>query len=379
MTKSVIEDASNGECTEVLADEPKSIILGIIAQLSKGADLHRVTLPTFVLEPRSLLEKLSDFISHPDLIIDVNKVDDPVERFVSVVRFYLSGWHIRPKGVKKPYNPILGEFFKCQYCYPNDTRATYIAEQVSHHPPISAFHMASPANNLIVRGEMRPKSKFLGNSVASISDGITHVEFTDRKETYDIAYPNVYARGIVFGTMIMELADTSSVRCKQTDLICELEFKAKGYFSGSYNMLCGVIKRVSTGEKLYELSGKWSEILYIKDCKTGEKREFFNALKAKIIPKACLPLEKQDWNESRRLWNDVTTALKANNIDAATAAKSAIEDDQRARRKEQEANNAQHEARFFRHIPGVLGKNSGPGEWVLKSEGLSDLDSFVQF
>jgi oxysterol-binding protein-related protein 8 len=160
--------------------------------------------------------------------------------------------------------------------------------------------MASPGNNLIVRGEMRPKSKFLGNSVASISDGITHVDFTDRKETYDITYPNVYARGILFGTMIMELADTSSVRCKQTDLICELEFKAKGYFSGSYNMLCGVIKRESTGEKLYELSGKWSEILYIKDCKTSEKREFFNALKAKIIPKDCPPLEKQDWNESRR-------------------------------------------------------------------------------
>lgn len=30
------------------------------------------------------------------------KVDDPEERFITVLRYYLSGWHIKPKGVKKP-------------------------------------------------------------------------------------------------------------------------------------------------------------------------------------------------------------------------------------------------------------------------------------
>lgn len=54
--------------TEVLDDEPKSILLGIISQLKKGMDLSRVTLPTFVLEPRSMLEKISDFMTHPDLL-----------------------------------------------------------------------------------------------------------------------------------------------------------------------------------------------------------------------------------------------------------------------------------------------------------------------
>jgi hypothetical protein len=31
-------------------------------------DLSRVTFPTFVLEPRSMLERITDFMSHPDLI-----------------------------------------------------------------------------------------------------------------------------------------------------------------------------------------------------------------------------------------------------------------------------------------------------------------------
>lgn len=33
-----------------------------------GMDLHRVTFPTFVLEPRSMLERITDFMSHPELI-----------------------------------------------------------------------------------------------------------------------------------------------------------------------------------------------------------------------------------------------------------------------------------------------------------------------
>ena len=66
------EENSSEDDTEnkvVLSDEPKSIIMGIIAQLRKGADLHRVTLPTFVLEPRSMTERITDFLRHPDILI----------------------------------------------------------------------------------------------------------------------------------------------------------------------------------------------------------------------------------------------------------------------------------------------------------------------
>lgn len=31
-------------------------------------DLSKVTFPTFVLEPRSMLERITDFMSHPDLV-----------------------------------------------------------------------------------------------------------------------------------------------------------------------------------------------------------------------------------------------------------------------------------------------------------------------
>lgn len=30
------------------------------------------------------------------------KCDDPEERFIRILQYYLAGWHIKPKGVKKP-------------------------------------------------------------------------------------------------------------------------------------------------------------------------------------------------------------------------------------------------------------------------------------
>lgn len=59
-------------------------------------DLTRVTLPTFVLEPKSMLERITNFMSHPELLLPIPTVDDPEKRFVEVVRFYLSGFHILP-------------------------------------------------------------------------------------------------------------------------------------------------------------------------------------------------------------------------------------------------------------------------------------------
>jgi hypothetical protein len=54
---------------EELAEEPRSIILGMLSQVTKGMDLHRITFPTFVLEPRSMLERITDFMSHPQLLL----------------------------------------------------------------------------------------------------------------------------------------------------------------------------------------------------------------------------------------------------------------------------------------------------------------------
>lgn len=78
----------------------------------------------------------------------------PKERMLRVVQWYLSSYHAGRKAAvaKKPYNPILGEVFRCHWDVPNMSsdsnlvndgpvpwcnrnQLTFVAEQVSHHPP----------------------------------------------------------------------------------------------------------------------------------------------------------------------------------------------------------------------------------------------------
>ncbi|SAM09300.1 hypothetical protein [Absidia glauca] len=343
------DDAEN---TEVLEEDSRSILMGIIKQLSKDMDLSRVTLPTFVLEPRSMLEKITDFMAHPELADQAAALSDPTERFVAVVKYFLSGWHIKPKGVKKPYNPVLGEFFRCRYEFKDGSQAYYIAEQVSHHPPVSAYHYANPEHGIIIDGEARPKARFLGNSAATIMHGYSRLTFAKHhNETYEITNPNVYARGVLFGKMLMELGDQCTVKCVTSDLIAELDFKTKGFFSGQYHGVVGKIKKGSTGEVLYDISGTWTNELFIKPVKGKVKESLFAVKGAVIHPKIVEPEAAQEENESRRLWSLVTKGLKTNDLDGATEAKSAIEHQQRQERQEREKNGGQlTKPRFFTHL-----------------------------
>jgi hypothetical protein len=35
-------------------------------------------------------------MAHPETMLPITTIDDPVKRFVAVTKFYLSGWHIKP-------------------------------------------------------------------------------------------------------------------------------------------------------------------------------------------------------------------------------------------------------------------------------------------
>lgn len=43
-------------------------------------------------------------MAHPEIMLGMPDIDDPVQRFVSVVKFYLSGWHIKPPYVFTTHN-----------------------------------------------------------------------------------------------------------------------------------------------------------------------------------------------------------------------------------------------------------------------------------
>lgn len=83
-------------------------------------------------------------------------------------------------GVKKPLNPVLGEIFSCYWDLEDKTRAYYISEQTSHHPPKSSYFYMAPDHHIRIDGTLKPRSKFLGNSAASMMEGIAYLSLLNR-------------------------------------------------------------------------------------------------------------------------------------------------------------------------------------------------------
>jgi hypothetical protein len=124
-------ELGNAAQTEDVAEENKSLIMHLLKQVRPGMDLSKVVLPTFILEPRSFLEKLSDYYHHCDILEEAVNSPDPLIRMKTIVKFYLSGFYKKPKGLKKPYNPVIGEVYRCFFHdTKSDSKTFYLAEQV---------------------------------------------------------------------------------------------------------------------------------------------------------------------------------------------------------------------------------------------------------
>lgn len=220
--------------TEEMAEENKSLLWCLLKQVRPGMDLSKVVLPTFILEKRSFLEKITDYYYHCDILSSAALMEDPLDRMKAVVKWYLSGFYKKPKGLKKPYNPILGETFRCFWFHPDsESRTFYIAEQVSHHPPISAFYVTNRHDGYAISGSILAKSKFYGNSVSAILDGTAQLVFLRRGESYTITMPYAHCKGILMGTLTMELGGKVEIMCDKTGYKTELDFRLKPFIGGN--------------------------------------------------------------------------------------------------------------------------------------------------
>lgn len=80
----------------------------------------------------------------------------------------------------KPFNPLLGETYELER-----EEFKIICEQVSHHPPVSAFH--GEHNDWVFHGSIHPKLKFWGKSVEIQPKGTVTVEFPKYKKFYEFS------------------------------------------------------------------------------------------------------------------------------------------------------------------------------------------------
>ncbi|KAG7660369.1 OSH6 [[Candida] subhashii] len=343
--------AKDTDDIDELDTEGQSILMGIIAQLRPGMDLTRITLPTFILEKKSMLERITNFFQIPDILLKADKTEDDLERFVLVVAWYLASWHIAPKAVKKPLNPVLGEIFNCYWDdLPDGNTAYYISEQTSHHPPKSSYFYLMPESKIRVDGVLIPKSRFLGNSSAAIMEGVGRLTLGHHNEVYEMTQPNVYCRGILFGKLKTELGDHMYVKCEKTGFEADVDFKVKGFISGTYDAIEGVIRDSKTSEDLYIISGKWNGVMEIKDVRTGSKRVLVDCADTVALKPKARPISEQEPHESRKLWKSTIDALAERDHQTATQEKSIVENEQRELAKKRIEDGVEFHPKLFRPV-----------------------------
>ncbi|XP_014615034.1 PREDICTED: oxysterol-binding protein-related protein 8 isoform X3 [Polistes canadensis] len=353
---------SAGEVVTVLQEEQKSLIWFLMKQARPGMDLSKVVLPTFILEPRSFLEKLADSYYHADLLSEAVLEDDAFTRMKAVVKWYLSGFYKKPQGLKKPYNPLLGETFRCYWQHPNGSRTFYLAEQLSHHPPISGFYVTNRQDGFTISATIIAKSKFYGNSTSAILDGVAILTMLPRGEDYTMTIPYAHCKGILVGTLSMELGGKIDIECEKTRYHTELEFKLKPFLGGSEQMN-QVVGRIRLGkETLATISGYWDGQIMITDKRTGQESIFFNPtteVRKNRLKKYTVPLEYQGPWESEKLWLAVTHAINRDDQYAATEAKTQLEEAQRERAKERKNNGQEWVPKYF--VQDII-----TGNWVYR-------------
>ncbi|ORX65463.1 hypothetical protein BCR32DRAFT_189757, partial [Anaeromyces robustus] len=170
-----------------------NILKNVYVQLNAGMSIHEISLPVLICEPRSMLEKITDFMCYPQFLIRVPYLENPLQRFIGVIKFVLSCWSLSPKTAKKPFNPVLGEYFRARWKFQDNSYGYYVGEQTSINPPISSYYFCNPANGIVIHGEVRPKTKVSGTNLKSILNGGNKIIFNKHfKYNKDESIYNIY-------------------------------------------------------------------------------------------------------------------------------------------------------------------------------------------
>ncbi|KAM9384505.1 oxysterol-binding protein-related protein 10 [Pholidichthys leucotaenia] len=383
-TEEVTDTEDNEEEDLGVLDDQRSIILHLLSQLKLGMDLTRVVLPTFILEKRSLLEMYANFMAHPDMFLSITAGATAEDRIVRFVEYYLTAFHEGRKGAvaKKPYNPVLGETFHCSWEVPRDKvkplvrsnqgsaresgrgpnnpqqqqqqqgedssgscyRVRFVAEQVSHHPPVSGFYCECRERRICVNAHVWTKSKFMGMSigVSMVGEGVLYL--LEHDEEYVFTLPCAYARSILTVPWV-ELGGKVSINCVKSGYSATVTFHTKPFYGGKVHRVTAEVKHNPTNTIVCKAQGEWNGTLEFT-YSSGETKVIDTA-KLPVTRKKLRPVEKQARTESRRLWQHVTKSLKEGNIDEATEHKHRLEECQRAEERQRAADNKPWMPKYF--------------------------------
>ncbi|KAL7887541.1 hypothetical protein AOLI_G00052620 [Acnodon oligacanthus] len=331
-----------------------NISLWNILRNNIGKDLSKVAMPVQLNEPLNTLQRLCEELEYSELLDRAAQTQDVFERMVYIATFAVSGYassYYRAGG--KPFNPVLGETYECDR---PDKGFHFIAEQVSHHPPISACHAES--KNFIFWQDVRWKNKFWGKSMEIVPVGTTHVILPGLGDHYEWNKVTSCIHNILSGQRWIEHYGEISIKNSSSDICqCKVTFIKAKYWNSSVNEVEGAVTD-HKGKVIHKLFGKWHEGIYCGNPPSAtciwrtnpmppDFEQYYGFTKFALElneldpqTKPLLPPTDTRFRLDQRL-------LEEGNVEAAEAQKQRIEQLQRDRRRVLEENNMAHQPRFF--------------------------------
>ncbi|KAJ1897511.1 Oxysterol-binding protein 4 [Kickxella alabastrina] len=293
-------------------------------------------------------------------------------------------------GEKKPFNPILGEQFFASWDDAEYGKTKFICEQVSHHPPVSAIYFENAKAGIYGSGHFSQKSKFKSTTMKVVQEGRVTLRMKNTDEVYSLSLPNLNICSILTGKPFLEMSSNTFIRSSK-GYTAEFQWHTKPWLYGEYHKFDGKIYKdlaptfVQDGpgqEQLYVLKGKWVGESRAVNVRTRQEDVLFDVNAQPAAEIIIKPLDEQSELESRKVWHAVSDALARGDYDTASKEKTAIEEAQRAVRKQRADTNQKWEPSMFVWVedadvePAVRdsykylypAKDSiGTGSWVYKN------------
>lgn len=315
-------------------------------------DLSSIAAPTFVLAPKSAIEIPSAWASRHALFLQVATESHPSKRALLVAKNYLCSLkQLVDEGgrneAKKPLTPFLGELF-LGFFQDRESTTHLIAEQVSHHPPVTAWVMYNKHHGISSTGFTSQKASFSASNGVMIPQS-GYAVLTDQKhdERHVMTMPTLFIKGIFTGYPYPEIQGPCYIG-SSAGYVTKIDFEGRGAFGlGPKNRVLARIYQTSCkGRLLYSISGQWNGELIVKDAK-GDAIEKFHIDEVPLSDLHVQPLDNQSQRESRRAWSQVFQGVYEGNAIKVNSYKRAIEESQRSLRANEAQQGVEWKRLFF--------------------------------
>jgi hypothetical protein len=336
---------------------------------SFNGDLASLTAPAFILSTQSLVEFSAYWTENTPLFIAPTKEPSPEKRMLLVMKWLLNTlkqqYCSRSEKLgseKKPLNPFLGELYLGHW---DDEfgRTDLVSEQVSHHPPVTAYCITNEKHGIQLQGYNAQKASF-ARTIHVKQIGHSLMTFTppgsSTPEQYLISLPALHIENLIYGAPFVELGKFTHI-VSSSGLVAKMDFAGKGWVSGKKNSFNAQIWNGAGShhgpghnerDPIYSADGQWSEAFDLKEG-SGKKAIIISSFKPSDIKLSRLnvaPIEEQDPLESRKAWSQVSRAIDKGDMDATSYFKSRIEQAQRALRAKELKEGRSWQRVFFRNV-----------------------------